>query len=116
MYQSDNIFCKILQGLVPVDIVHENDHAMAFRDIHPQAPTHYLVIPKGLYENAQVFYEKGSSEEIIDFHRVIAVLTAPLTQGFRLISNNGFYGGQEVPHFHMHILSGKILGKMLSES
>lgn len=115
-YDPDNIFAKILRGEIPNNTVLENDHVLAFRDIAPQAPVHILVIPKGAYTSIDDFTAHASDSEIIAFNRALAKIidTENLAEhGFRCIANTGMHGGQEVPHFHMHILGGKPLGKML---
>lgn len=116
-YDENNIFAKILRGEIPCDKVYEDDFTLAFRDINPQAPTHVLVIPTGAYISAQDFSEKASEEEIIGFWRAVAKITRDLgvvEPGFRILSNHGEDGGQEVPHFHLHIFAGQKLGPMVS--
>lgn len=116
-YDPNNIFAKILRQEIPCDKVYENDHVLAFNDIAPHAPTHILVIPKGAYTDASDFSEKASSTEKVAFMEAIGTITTELkTTGYRLIANTGLHGGQEVPHFHMHILGGKPLGPMLQKS
>ena len=115
-YDDQNIFAKILRGEIPNDTVLETDHTLAFRDIHPQAPTHVLVIPKGAYVDHADFAAHASDAELVDFARVSAQVCATegvLNEGFRTISNAGTHGVQDVPHFHMHILGGRPLGRML---
>ena len=116
-YDSENIFAKILRGEIPNKTVAETVHTLAFHDIHPQAPLHVLVIPKGAYVNFDHFAAEASPEEIVDFHRTAASVMAMLDiapgLGYRTITNAGEHGMQEVPHFHMHILGGKAMGRML---
>lgn len=119
-YDDQNIFAKILRGEIPNRTVFENDHALAFEDINPQAPVHVLVIPKGPYVNYDHFVTQASEAEIVGFNRAVAAVIdklglAPGTggQGYRLISNTGAHGVQEVPHYHLHILAGRVLGRML---
>ena len=117
-YDDQNIFAKIIRGEIPCDKVYEDDHVLAFNDITPQAPVHILVIPKGEYISLEDFSGNASAEEIIAFHRAVAqiVKDAGLSEnGFRGIANAGEHGGQEVPHYHLHILGGKQLGAMLSD-
>jgi histidine triad (HIT) family protein len=120
VYDPDNIFAKILRGEIPNDTVLETEHSLAFRDIRPQAPTHVLVIPKGAYVSYDHFAQEASEAEIVDFTRAIgevcritAVGAPEGGEGFRLISNTGAHGVQEVPHLHVHVLGGRVLGRML---
>ena len=115
-YDTDNIFAKILRGEIPADKVYENDHVLAFRDINPQAPVHILVIPKGPYISIDDFGAKAGPEEITEFYRAVSKIAKDFDlqdTGFRTIANTGLNGGQEVPHFHIHILGGKQLGPMV---
>ena len=118
-YDDTNIFARILRGEIPCDKVHDDSHVLAFLDIRPQAPVHILVIPKGKYVNAADFGAKASPEEITAFWRAVSKITSDQdlpASGFRLIANTGLNGGQEVPHFHVHILGGKPLGPMLART
>lgn len=115
-YDPDNIFAKILRGEIPCDKVFENDHAIAFNDIHPQAPVHVLIIPKGAYVSSTDFASTAGPEEIAGFMRAIhavAEKTGVLESGYRLIANAGEDSLQEVPHFHVHLLGGRSLGRLL---
>jgi histidine triad (HIT) family protein len=98
----------------------ETAHTLAFNDIHAQAPLHVLVIPKGRYVTCDHFALEASAEEIVDFTRVCGQICAETGiqpgaggQGYRMISNAGDVAVQEVPHYHLHILSGRPLGRML---
>ena len=118
-YDPNNIFAKILRGEIPCKKIYEDDHVLAFNDIHPQAPTHILVIPKGAYESIADFSLKASAAEQTAFFAAIGQIVAEnnLAQtGFRTIANAGVNGGQEVPHFHVHLLAGRKLGRMLPEA
>ena len=116
-YDPTNIFARILRGEIPNKTVTESAHTLAFHDIHPQAPLHVLVIPKGPYVNFDHFAAEASAEEILDFHRtsasVCAILDITPGLGYRTISNAGEHGMQEVPHYHLHILGGKVMGRMI---
>ncbi len=115
-YNPDNIFAKILRGEIPCNKVHEDAHVLAFHDIHPQAPLHIVVIPKGAYTNMSDFTQRASGEEIAALFRALGKIAAEqgLDQsGYRVISNCGAHGGQEVPHLHLHLLGGRRLGRML---
>lgn len=120
-YDDSNIFARILRGEIPNDTVAENEHALAFRDIRPQAPIHVLVIPKGAYVSYDDFAANASDAEIVGFHRLVAqvarsegLMLAEGSAGFRAITNAGDDGVQEVPHFHLHLLGGRPLGRMLA--
>jgi histidine triad (HIT) family protein len=115
-YDPDNIFAKILRGEIPNRTVFEDQHVLAFHDINPQAPVHVLVIPKGSYENMTVFSNVASAEEQAALMRAIGEvlrITEVAEAGYRIISNNGQDGAQEVPHLHIHVLGGRRLGRML---
>ncbi len=120
-YDPQNIFAKILRGEIPNKTVYENDHALAFEDIQPAAPVHVLVIPKGPYVCYDHFAQEASDAEIIGFTRAIGevcritgVQPSEGGLGFRVIANTGQAGVQEVPHLHVHILGGRVLGRMVA--
>jgi diadenosine tetraphosphate (Ap4A) HIT family hydrolase len=116
-YDDSNVFARILRGELPCNKVHEDEHVFAFHDINPQAPTHILVIPKGRYVSWDDFSQRASAEEIAAFVRAVGSIAreAGLVQpGYRLLANVGANGGQEVPHFHIHIFGGKPLGAMIA--
>lgn len=118
-YDDQNIFAKILRGEIPNATVLETDHTLAFRDIQPQAPVHVLVIPKGPYVCYDHFAREASDAEIVDFTRAVGeVVKAEGLQegGYRIISNAGEAGVQEVPHLHVHVLGGRVLGRMLQRA
>jgi len=114
-YDDQNIFAKILRGEIPNATVFENDHALAFNDLYPQAPIHVLVIPKGPYMSLDHFARDASAEEQVGFFAAVAEVCelTGVEPGFRAIANAREDGVQEVPHFHMHIIGGKTLGRML---
>ncbi|MBL8707943.1 MAG: histidine triad nucleotide-binding protein [Rhodospirillaceae bacterium] len=116
-YDTNNIFAKILRGEIPNDTVYEDEHVLAFRDIRPQARVHVLLIPKGAYESLEDFSAKASEAEIVAFTRAIATvskLAGTDVTGYRAIANTGADGHQEVPHFHLHLLGGQRIGRMVS--
>ena len=118
-YDPQNIFARILRGEIPNKTVLETEHSLAFHDIAPQAPVHVLVIPKGPHASFDHFIEKAAPAEIADFNRAIMQVIADLglaEMGYRIISNAGVHGHQEVPHLHMHVLGGAPLGPMLQRS
>jgi len=114
-YDDQNIFAKILRGEIPNKTVFENDHALAFHDLYPQAPVHVLVIPKGPYMSLDHFARDASADEQAGFFAAIAKVCdiTGVEAGFRAIANAREDGVQEVPHFHMHIIGGAPLGRML---
>lgn len=115
-YDPENIFAKILRGEIPCDRVYEDDWALAFNDIAPVAPTHVLVIPKGAYVSLDDFTLAATDAEIVGFYKAVGKVARDLglsAPGYRTLNNTGHDGGQEVPHFHVHIFGGKKLGSML---
>jgi diadenosine tetraphosphate (Ap4A) HIT family hydrolase len=116
-YDDANIFAKILRGEIPCKKVFDDEFALAFHDINPQAPIHILVIPKGRYVSWDDFSATASEAAIAGFVCAIgevarqAGLPAP---GYRLLANIGGHGHQEVPHLHVHIFGGRQLGAMLA--
>lgn len=116
-YDDQNIFAKILRGEIPCSKVYEDEHVLAFKDIAPKAPVHVLVIPKGAYVSIVDFGAKASAQEVAAFFAAVAKIAADLgidKSGFRSIANTGLNGGQEVPHFHVHLLGGRAIGPMVS--
>lgn len=114
-YDDQNIFARILRGEIPNKTVYEDDHALAFEDIAPQAPVHVLVIPKGPYVSLDHFAADASPEEQAGFFRAVAEVCriAGVEDGFRAIANTRDHGMQEVPHFHLHILGGRRMGPLV---
>jgi diadenosine tetraphosphate (Ap4A) HIT family hydrolase len=115
-YDDQNIFAKILRGEIPSRKVFEDEYALAFHDIAPQAPTHVLVIPKGSYVSFADFSATATADEIAGFVRAVGAVARQLgldEPGYRLLANMGEHSGQEVPHFHVHIFGGRPLGRML---
>jgi histidine triad (HIT) family protein len=115
-YDDANIFARILRGEIPNRTVYEDEWVLAFHDISPQAPAHVLVIPKGAYVSFADFSTKASDAEIAGFMRAVGKVAKALgleEPGYRLIANMGEHSGQEVPHFHLHIVGGRPLGRMV---
>ena len=115
-YNNDNIFAKILRQEIPSKKIFENEYAYAFKDINPQAPIHVLIIPKKPFCSFADFSEKADGKFVYEFIKSISLIVEKLElkEGYRLITNVGKYGGQEVPHLHFHLLSGKPFGRMVS--
>ena len=117
-YDDSNIFARILRGELPCQKVYEDDWALAFDDIRPQAPVHVLVIPKGSYVSWDDFTQRGGDEEIAGFMRAVGNVTRQLgldRPGYRLMVNMGGHGHQEVPHLHVHIFGGRQFFQMICE-
>ena len=116
-YDPNNIFAKILRAEIPCKKVYEDDHVLAFHDVQPQAPVHILVIPKGAYKDMDDFTAKASAEEIAALFKALGQIARDnglADGGYRVISNCGADGGQEVPHLHLHLVGGQPLGRMLA--
>ncbi len=116
-YDPGNIFAKILRGEIPCNRVYEDEYALAFHDIAPQAPVHVLVIPKGPYVSWDDFSATASEGEIAGFVRAVGIVARQLglvEPGYRLLGNVGAHGGQEVAHLHVHLFGGKPLGRMIA--
>jgi histidine triad (HIT) family protein len=117
-YNPQNIFAKILRGEIPSKPIFQNEYAFAFHDLYPKAPIHALVIPKGEYTDMIDFGTRASAVEIAEFYKAVSHVTTMLKvdqSGCRIIANTGDDGGQEVPHFHVHILGGHKLGAMIGD-
>ncbi len=104
---SDCIFCKIEKGEIPADIVYEDEHCLAFRDIQPRAPLHLLVIPRRHIVNLD---DLGEGDRELVSHMMLTIPKIARQQGldagYRTVANTGKGGGQEVFHLHFHILGG----------
>ena len=117
-YDPENIFAKILRGEIPCNRVYEDDWALAFHDIAPQAPVHLLVIPKGEYVSWDDFTAQATADEIAGFMRAVGQVAREnglVEPGYRLLANTGRAALQEVPHLHVHLFSGRPLGRMIAE-
>ena len=122
-YDDNNIFAKILRGDIPAKPIFENDVAFAFYDINPQAPVHILAIPKGKYVSYEDFCLYADANTLKGFHdcvtqtlEIVKIGQKQGGNGFRVITNIGHDAGQEVPHFHIHIMGGHKLGQMISDT
>lgn len=112
-YDDDNVFARILRGEIGAEKVYEDEHVLAFNDIAHVTPVHVLVIPKGRYESLSEFSAKASDAEMAAIFRAIGVIareTGIEADGYRVVANCGAHGGQEVPHFHLHVMGGRQLG------
>lgn len=118
-YDPGNVFARILRGELPSKKVYEDEHVLAFQDIRPQAPVHLIVIPKGAYVSVDDFTAKASDAEQAALMRAIGKVARDAgvaKSGYRVLSNAGEHGHQEVPHLHFHIVGGRPLGRMLQKS
>jgi len=110
----DCIFCKIVSGDIPSQVVYEDDYVYAFRDISPQTPTHILIIPKEHVDSAAAITPDNSVLTAKCFEAIAKIAKVEgLDSGFRVITNVGKSGGQTVYHLHYHLLGGKDLGVRL---
>lgn len=108
---NDCIFCKIIKGEIPSKKIYEDDKVLAFYDISPEAPVHFLVIPKEHIESVNMLTE-GNSSIISHIFMVINNIVRELNiseNGYRIVNNTGVDGGQTVNHMHFHILAGRNL-------
>ena len=116
MYDTGNVFARILRGEIPAKKIYEDTSVLAFEDNSPSAPIHAIVVPKGEYISFADFTTRAPAEEVGKFFatvRKIAESLDPQGKGYRLITNNGKDAGQTVFHFHVHILGGEPLGGVL---
>jgi len=116
-YDDENVFAKILRGEIPCNKVYEDEWALAFHDIAPQAPVHVLVVPKGPWVSWDDFSAEAPAEDIAGFVRAVGKVAREhglVEPGYRLLANVGAHGGQEVPHLHVHLFGGAPLGPMIS--
>jgi|TARA_B110000914_G_C15388836_1_gene411440 histidine triad (HIT) family protein len=118
-YDKKNIFAKILRGEIPCNKIYENEYVLSFHDINPQKKIHILVIPKGEYVDIDHFNAEASDKEIIEFIKSITHIVKMLKissneKGYRVLTNIGENGGQEVPHLHFHIFGGEEIGRMVT--
>ena len=106
-YDPENIFAKILRGEIPCNKVYEDEHALAFHDINPQAPTHVLIIPRDHYESSKEVTDEGLMGHLFTAAKAVAEKLG-LTD-YRLVINTGSNAGQRVFHLHLHLLGGRIM-------
>ena len=115
MYDENNIFAKILRKEIPCDKVYEDEFSLFFNDISPQAKVHVLGVPKFPCTTFSDFLKNADDQNISSFFKSIQLVISKLDieeNGYRLITNSGENGGQEVPHFHIHILAGEKIGSL----
>ena len=111
MSDADCIFCKIISGAFGTEFIAENDHAVAFRDIQPQAPVHVLLIPRAHFDDlpSVADADPALAAEIVALAAEVARSEGVAATGHRLVANTGVDGGQSVPHAHVHLLGGRSL-------
>lgn len=110
MYDKDNVFYKILQKQIPANIVYEDDVCLAFHDINPVAKVHVLVITKGCFTDLKDFVESETPTNVQKFFQSVTEIAKKLKiseSGYRILANTGRDAGQEVNHFHIHIIGGE---------
>lgn len=110
----EDIFCRIADGELPKEFIYRDDDVMVFEDIKPNAPIHWLFVPIKHYEGIDDIVENDGMlcDKLFKvIHKVVK--EKGLKKGYRLVINEGEYGGKLVPHFHIHLLSGKRLGPKL---
>ena len=116
MYDKDNIFAKIIRGEIPCEKVYEDQNCLFFYDINPVSKIHVLGIPKTPHIDFSDFISNNESNIVLDFFNKVDFVIDKLSiknEGYRLVSNSGINGGQEVPHFHIHILGGEKLNSKI---
>ena len=114
-----NVLARILRGEIPAKTVYQDAHALAFHDIAPQAPVHVLVIPTGAYVSFADFSARAGEAEMAGFWRAVGHVARMLeleAPGYRILSNIGEDGGQEVAHFHVHVFGGRRIGRMVPKA
>tara|TARA_Y100001970_G_scaffold218064_1_gene267331 strand:- start:10763 stop:11140 length:378 start_codon:yes stop_codon:yes gene_type:complete len=117
-YNKNNIFFKIINGEIPCDKVLETKHSLAFKDINPRAKIHILLIPKNPYLNLNDFISSADKLEKLDIFNAISEVVSLYNleeSGYRLLTNVGKDGHQEVQHLHFHILGGQPLGSFIKK-
>jgi histidine triad (HIT) family protein len=116
-YDDDNVFAKIIRGELSCEKIYEDQYNLAFNDINPKTSIHIILVPKGSYTSFEDFSANASGEEITKLFQAVGFIARDLglaDAGYRLIVNQGTNGGQEVLHFHVHILGGCVVGPMVS--
>ena len=117
-YDKNNVFARILRGELPCKKVFEDEFALAFEDLHPAAPVHVLVIPKGEFVSSDDFFANASEVMMAGFWRAVgkvARLTGVDKTGYRLVGNHGADANQIVFHFHIHVIGGRPLSTRMAQ-
>jgi histidine triad (HIT) family protein len=110
--EADCIFCRIVAGEVPADVVLSSEHSVAFRDLNPQAPVHVLVVPRRHVENASTVTHEDAevTADLLVTARRVAEALGVADSGYRLVLNVGDDALNSVPHLHVHVVGGRRLG------
>jgi histidine triad (HIT) family protein len=108
----DCIFCRIISGEIPSDILYQDEQVVAFRDINPKATVHLLLVPRKHIESVAELSEDEASimGHLVTVANRLAREAGISEKGYRLVVNSGPEGGQEVPHLHLHLLGGRQMG------
>jgi len=106
---SDCVFCRIVSGEIPTELVHDDGEFVAFRDIHPQAPVHLLIVPRVHFVSMLDVPDPAYLGRLLDAVRSVAREAGLATDGFRTVINTGRAGGQVVMHLHVHVLGGRAM-------
>ena len=117
MYDNENIFAKIIKGEIPCKKIYEDDDVLFFEDINPASKIHVLGVPKIRCVDFSDFVYNNKKDIVDNFFKKINVVIEKLgiqDSGYRIITNSGSDGGQEVPHFHVHILGGEKIGPKIN--
>ena len=112
MADTDCLFCRIVRGEIPADVVHHDDQVVAFRDINPRAPTHILLVPVRHVESAAELTDADGPllGHLFAVAAQLARDAGVAEHGFRLVTNSGPAAGQSVPHLHFHLMGGRSMG------
>lgn len=108
-FDPNCIFCKIASSEIPTDIVAQNERCLAFRDIDPKAPVHFLVIPRMHIESLNSLDDRDVAADLLSLCAEVARAAGVAESGYRVLTNTGPEGGQSVPHLHFHVLGGRQL-------
>ena len=106
---DDCLFCRIVSGRIPAALVYENDHAVAFRDVDPKAPTHVLVIPREHVASLAAATDGAMLGALLLAAREVAIVEGLTETGFRIVINSGDHAGQTVHHLHLHVMGGRAM-------
>ncbi len=110
MHDQSCIFCKIILGQIPGTIIHQTDSVIVLQDIAPQAPVHYLILPKNHVQDLASCTDRNLLADLMSLPALLAAQLGDETS-FKLLTNNGYAAGQRVFHLHFHFMSGKIFSE-----